>query len=190
MLTCVHVACTRLWMNNWQLVQSFCVILTEPPSFGTGITENSEKRSFLSKYWFTIFINKTICFTLTLYVANIGIDVTIIVGVAQQQNQKVFPSVRIIILTELCNSLLSFKMPIHDFSWTLTIICSILNLFASCQHIDMNIISLAIVNNGSHIWLSVTCQPTVGQQATDTFAGWDENKKIRLPFGQAVTWGY
>ena len=26
----------------------------------------------------------------------------------------------------------------------------------------------AIVNNGSHIRLSVTCRPTVGQQATDT----------------------
>ena len=29
-------------------------------------------------------------------------------------------------------------------------------------------VSWAIVNNSCHIWLSVTCRPTVGQQVTNT----------------------
>ena len=36
----------------------------------------AEKHYFLSKYPFAIFTNKIICSTLTLYIANLGIDVT------------------------------------------------------------------------------------------------------------------
>jgi len=55
-----------------------------PKNFGTGA---AEKHSFPSKYRFMIFTNKIICSTLTLYVANIGIDI-IIIGMAQQWKPK------------------------------------------------------------------------------------------------------
>ena len=53
----------------------------------------AKKHSFLSKYRFTIFMNKIICSFSTLYLANRGIDV-IIIGLAQQRKTQVFASVQ------------------------------------------------------------------------------------------------
>ena len=59
------------------------LILREPPSKHQNWHGATAKHSILSKYWFTIFTNKTIRSTIILYAANIDIDVTII-GIAQQ----------------------------------------------------------------------------------------------------------
>ena len=82
------------------------LILTEQPS--ELLNWHAEKHYFLSKYQFAIFTNKTIRSTLTLYVANLGIDV-IIMGVAQQQKPKFSYPCKI--LTELRNGCLENKDP-------------------------------------------------------------------------------
>ena len=86
----VYVAGSMLWMNNWQ-VQSF----RAHDSHRTAVKTSELARRF------AIFTNKIICSTLTLYVANLGIDV-IIIGVAQQRKPKF--SLPCKIFTELHNS--------------------------------------------------------------------------------------
>ena len=85
-------------MNNWQ-VQSFRALDSHRTPLKL-LNWRAEKHYFLSKYRFAIFTNKIIPSTLTLYVANFGIDV-IIVGVAQQRKPKFSLLCKI---TELRNS--------------------------------------------------------------------------------------
>ena len=94
MLACV--ADSVLWINNWQ-VQSFRALDSHRTAVKTSELAR-RKHYFLSKCRFAIFTNKIIRSTLTLYVANLGIDV-IIIGVAQQRKPKF--SLLCKILTEL-----------------------------------------------------------------------------------------
>ena len=110
-----------LWMNNWQVQVFTPLILSDPPSKLWGWC--CRKHSFLSNYWFTIFVNKTIRSTLTLY-----IGISVIIGVAQQWKLKVFAFCEKFSqnFATRCQRFLSrFLMN--------TIICSILTLFSSCQ---------------------------------------------------------
>ena len=108
------------------------LILTEPPS--KLLNWRAEKHYFLSKCRFAIFTNKIIRSTLTLYVANLGIDV-IIIGVAQQRKPKF--SLPCKILTELRNSSLK-SIPFFQNAGSRflmnTVIRSILTLFTNCKH--------------------------------------------------------
>ena len=117
-------------MNNWQ-AESFRTL----DSHRTAVkTSELACRKTLSKYRFAIFTNKIIRSTLTLYVANLGIDV-IIIGVAQQRKPKF--SLPCKILTELHNSP-SKNTPFFqnaDSRFLMnTVIRSILTLFTSCKH--------------------------------------------------------
>ena len=101
MLACV--AGSMLWMNNWQ-VQSFRALDSHRTTVKTSeLAHRNTFIYFLSKYRFAIFMSKIIHSTLhvTLYVANLGIDV-IIIGVAQQQKPKFSHPYKI--LTELRHS--------------------------------------------------------------------------------------
>ena len=71
MLACVGYS--MLWMNNWQ-VQRFRALDSHRTTIKTSELAR-QKHSLLSKYQFTIFVNKIIRSTLTLYVATIGMDV-------------------------------------------------------------------------------------------------------------------
>ena len=130
MLACVSGS--MFWMNNWQVESFTPLILTEPLS--KLLNWRAEKHYFLSKYRFAIFTNKVICSTLTLYIANLGIDV-IIIGVAQQRKHKFSHPCKI--LTELRNSL-SKNIPFFqnaDSRFLMnTVIHSTLTLFTNCQH--------------------------------------------------------
>ena len=120
-------------MNNQGKYKVFApLILTEPPS--ELLNWRAEKHYFLSKYRFAIFTNKIIRSTLTLYVANLGIDV-IIIGVSQQQKPKFSHPYKI--LTDLRNSP-SKNTPFFQNAGLRflmnTIIRSILTLFTNCKH--------------------------------------------------------
>ena len=81
-----------------------------------------------------IFVNKIIRSTLTLYVANIGIDV-IIIGLAQQRKPKFLLPCKI--LTELHNSPsknIPFFQNADSQVPTNTVIRSILTSFTRCKH--------------------------------------------------------
>ena len=130
MLACVTGS--MLWMNNWQVQVFTPLILIEPLSKLPNW--RAEKHYFLSKYRFSIFTNKIIRSTLTLYVANLGINV-IIIGVAQQRKPKF--SLLCKIFTKLHN-LPSKNIPFFqnaDSRFLMnTVIHSILTLFTSCKH--------------------------------------------------------
>ena len=107
------------------------LILTETPS---KLLNWRAEKYFLSKYRFAIFTNKIIRSTLTLYVANLGIDV-IIIRVAQQRKLKFSHPCKI--LTELRNSpwknIPFFQSADSRFLMN-TVIRSILTLCTNCKH--------------------------------------------------------
>ena len=82
MLACV--ASGMLWMNNWQ-VQSFCVL-----DFHRTSVKTSGPATPKNFYRFMIFTNIMFLLDITLYIADIGIDI-IIIRVAQKWKPKFSP---------------------------------------------------------------------------------------------------
>ena len=143
MLTCV--ACSMLWMNNWQ-VQSFRALFSH--RIAVKISELACRKTFFSfKIPIQNFHKNNNSFHLTLEVANISISVTII-GLALQWKPKILLPCEI--LTELCNSPLK-NIPFFQNadSWSLMNIVthSILTLFTSCKHRHQYYILGKFLNN-------------------------------------------